>query len=44
MIPRTRCGLAMFRECVGYCTEKISSKAERGCLQELCKTSNTAWK
>ena len=29
---------------VSYCTAEISSYAERGCLYEFCKASNTIWK
>ena len=40
---RARCGRVKFKEC-GNLLYKVPSKAESGCLLELCIACNPLWK
>ena len=41
---RTKCGWVEFIKCGELLQGRRSSMAERGCLLEFCKASNTVWK
>ena len=43
-VPEQDVGGISLWSAVSCCMTGVCSKAERGCLQELCKASNTVWK